>query len=163
MNITLIGKEGTGKTTIGRNLAERLKRKFISISNEVNSRLKMAPEKYIKKHGVDKFLEAESEAIEHICAFEDYVFDANETIIMRNENINNLKTNGLVILLTADEKTIKKRMKKTKKESKKLLKLDQSIMDARLKTAADYAINTSSMSPEEVCDIINYYLESELM
>ena len=41
MNIVLIGFRGTGKTTIGNELAKKLKRDFISTDAEVEKREKL--------------------------------------------------------------------------------------------------------------------------
>jgi len=94
MNIALIGFRGTGKTTISKLLAKRLDKKLISTDEELAKRAKMSIPKFVKKHGWDKFREIESEVIESISDFDECIFDTGGGIVMRNENITNLKKNS---------------------------------------------------------------------
>ena len=88
---------------------------------------------------------------------------------MRNENIINLKKNALIVLLTADIRTITNRLKDSTSrpaltknnfidEIKDVLKE----REARYKKAADYTIDTSRLTPEEACDLITHYIQMEL-
>ncbi|MBS3105622.1 shikimate kinase [Candidatus Woesearchaeota archaeon] len=167
MNITLIGFRGTGKTSIARLLAERLGKKLISTDDEISKKMKMNPSSFAKKHGLDKLREIESDVIEYVSDFDECVFDTGSSIVMRNENIINLKKNSLIVMLTADISTIKNRLKKSRMPSGPMAFFDK-IKDtlyeheARCKRAADYAIDTSRLNPEEACDLITHYLLMEM-
>src|SRR3989338_6947550 len=168
MNIALIGFRGTGKTTISKLLAKRLDKKLISTDEELAKRAKMSIPKFVKKHGWDKFREIESEVIESISDFDECIFDTGGGIVMRNENITNLKKNSLVVLLTADIKTITNRIKDSKRPSLTKKGYIEEINDvfqereSRYKNAADYTIDTARLAPEEVCDLIIHYMQMEL-
>src|SRR3989338_1541186 len=109
MNIAIIGFRGTGKTIISQLLARSLDKKLVSVDEEISKKASMSVPKLIKKHGWDRFRQIESEVVEGISELDDCVFDTSSGIVMRNENIINLKKNALVILLTAGLKTIMQR------------------------------------------------------
>lgn len=167
MNITLIGFRGTGKTSIARLLAERLGKKMISTDDEIAKKMKMNAASFVKKYSLDKLREIESDVIEYVSDFDECVFDTGSSIVMRNENIINLKKNSLIVMLTADISTIKNRLKKSRMPSGPRAYFDV-IKDAfyeheaRCKRAADYAIDTSRLNPEEACDLIAHYLLMEV-
>lgn len=169
MNIALIGFRGTGKTTIAKLLAKELDKKFISTDDEIVKKTKMSIQNFVKKYGWEKFREIESDVIENISDLDECVFDTGVGIVMRNENIINLKKNALVILLTADVKTITSRVKSsrespalTKKDSLEEVKDVFMEIESRYKKAADYTIDTSRLTPEEVCNLIVHYVQMEL-
>ena len=168
MNIALVGFRGTGKTTICRLLSIKLGKKLISTDEEVEKKTKMSIAKFVKKCGWDKFREIESEVIDGISDFDECVFDTGGGIIMRNENIINLKKNGLIVLLTADIKTITNRLKKSKRPALTKSNYLDEIKDVleereeKYKNAADYSIDTSRLTPEEACDLITHYIQMEI-
>ena len=160
MNITIIGFRSTGKSTISKLLARKLDKKLISIDNELLKRTKNNAKKYIKTYGLNKFQELETEVIEKLSDFDDCIFDTNYSIVMRNENIINLKKGSLIILLTADVKTIAERLKNKEKDLDIRTLLQE--YEPRYNNAADYAIDTSRLSPEEICDLIVHYTRLEI-
>lgn len=157
MNITLIGLKGTGKTTISKLLAKRLDKKLISTDEEILKKIRLSAEKFARKYGIERLREAESITIEGLSDFDECVFDTNSSIVLRNENIINLKKNGLIVLLTSDPKTIAQRLKSQAYKSDNLENLQE-----RYRRSADYLIDTSNLSPEDVCDLITHYIQMEL-
>jgi shikimate kinase len=168
MNIALIGFRGTGKTTVAKLLSRRMGKKLISTDGEIEKKSGMSIEKFVRKHGWDKFREMESEVVESISDFDECIFDAGGGIIMRNENITNLKKNGLIVLLTADIKTITSRLRRSKRPALTKSNYLDEIKDViaertgRYQKAADYSIDTSRLSPEEACDLIIHFVQMEL-
>ena len=169
MNIALIGFRGTGKTTLSRMLANKMDKKVISTDEEIKKRTKTSIDIFVKKEGWDRFRDIESEVIEYICDFDECIFDTGGGVVVRNENIINLKKNGLIVLLTADAKTITERLKKGsgRPALTKGNYIDEvnDVMRKReenYKKAADYIIDTSEISPEDACDLIMHYIRMEL-
>jgi|TARA_Y100000310_G_scaffold70285_1_gene65894 shikimate kinase len=169
MNISLTGVRGTGKTTVSRLLAKKSDKKLFSTDEEIIKKTRLSIERFVKKKGWDKFREVESEVIEGLCEFDECIFDTGSGIVLRNENIINLKRNGLVILLTADLKTLVTRVTNRKKSTSIAIRKNMDNIkkvleecEERYKIAADYAIDTSNLSPEEVCDLIHHYIKMEL-
>ena len=169
MNIALIGFRGTGKTAIANLLAGKLDKKMISTDDEITKKTKMPIANFVKKYGWDRFREVESDVIECISDFDECVFDTGGGIVVRNENIINLKRNSLIVLLTADVKTITNRLKGSKERpaltGKGFLEEIKDVLqerEGRYNKAADYTIDTSRLSPEEACNLIMHYILTEL-
>lgn len=168
MNISIIGFRGAGKTTVCRLLGKNLGRRVICTDDEIEKKTKIGIKDFVKKHGWEKFREVESEVIESIIELDGCIFDTGGGAVLRNENVVNLKKNSIMILLTADPKIIKERIKDTNRpELTKKNYLDE--VDDLLKerehkyhAAADYTIDNSSLGPEEVCDLIVHYMQTEL-
>ena len=164
MNIALIGAKASGKTTICRLLAKKLDKKLVCAEDDIIKMARMSIPSFIKKNGVSGFFDIECEIIEKMSGFDDCVLDTTPSIVMRNENITNLKKNSLVIFLTADMKTIANRLK-ARKLGLKYTDVPQRELhgyESRYRNAADYSIDTSRLSPEEVCDLITHYIQTEL-
>ena len=158
MNIALIGGKASGKTTICRLLAKRLDKNIVSVEDEIKKKTKVSMQSFIKKYDLSKFCDIECEIIERISDFDDCVLDTTHSTVMRNENVTNLKKNSIVVLLTADAKTIASRFKAGDGE----LMQNSDDYGLRCGNAADYSIDTSRLSPDEICDLITHYLQAEL-
>lgn len=61
-NIVLIGMPGVGKSTIGKRLAEALKRPFVDIDAKIEERYGSVPD-YINTHGIDAFRAIETAVV----------------------------------------------------------------------------------------------------
>ena len=169
MNIAVIGFRGTGKTTVCRLLSERLGYKLISTDEEIIKYTKMTIQGVIKKFGWDKLRDRETEVVEKICDYDDCIFDTGGGLVMRNENIVSLKKCSVIVLLTCDARTIMKRIKESKPKDHKLrsdfLEEITKVMKEReqkYKSCADYAIDTTQMTPEEATDLIHHYCKVEM-
>lgn len=169
MNIALIGFRGTGKTAVAKLLAKKLDKNLISTDDEIEKKTKIKISKFVEKYGWDKFRDIESDVIESISDFDECVFDTGGGIIMRNENIINLKRNALIVLLTADIKTITSRIKNSNRPAltKKGNFIDEvkdvlQEREPRYRKASDYTIDTSRLTPQESCDLIIHYIQMEL-
>ncbi|WKZ17652.1 MAG: shikimate kinase [Candidatus Jettenia sp. CY-1] len=110
MNIILIGFRGTGKTTIGRILAQRLGKVFIDADEYLEQREKKTIRDIFTEDGEDLFRDIEVRIIEELCRLNDTIIATGGGVILREENVRRLKRNGIVILLEADVNTIYKRI-----------------------------------------------------
>jgi 3-dehydroquinate synthetase/shikimate kinase len=66
--IVLVGLPGSGKSAVGRRLAERLGRPFIDLDSLITEREGATPASLIETHGEPRFRALESAAIETACA-----------------------------------------------------------------------------------------------
>ncbi|MBW2264686.1 MAG: shikimate kinase [Deltaproteobacteria bacterium] len=110
MNIVLIGYRGTGKTAVGRALAERLKRLFYDADVFLEEKLATTIAEMVAKEGWNFFREKEKEVIRELSAKEDSVIATGGGAVMDRENVGCLKKNGFFILLTADIDTMVQRI-----------------------------------------------------
>ena len=113
-NIVLVGFMGTGKTTIATQLATRLNMRYVSTDGLIEKREKRTINEIFTKSGEDYFRDVESDVIREVSGMDGLVIDTGGGVVMREENLVNLKSTGIVICLTADEATIMERTKKYK-------------------------------------------------
>lgn len=112
MNIVLLGYRGTGKSVISRILAQKLKRKLISIDKEIAHSAGMPIPQIVQKWGWPRFREIESRVIREVSGKEqEAVIDCGGGVVLDDQNIAYLKEQGRVALLRADLPTLMKRIK----------------------------------------------------
>jgi len=110
MNVVLIGYRGTGKTTIGRSLARRLGRSFFDSDDLVVKKAGKSILEIFKEEGEGKFREIEAEAILELSRKNNAIISCGGGAVLRQDNVKNLKSSGIVILLKASAETIFERI-----------------------------------------------------
>lgn len=95
-NIVLTGMPGSGKSTIGKAVAEKLNREFIDTDEEIKKEIKMEISDYFEKFGEKAFRDVETEVIKEIAKKSSIVIATGGGAILREENINALKMNGVI-------------------------------------------------------------------
>jgi shikimate kinase len=110
MNIILIGFRGTGKTTLGKILAERLNRTFIDTDALVIEKAGQSIPEIFSQWGEKEFREREKEIIQNIQT-KHAVIACGGGAVMEVDNVSSLKRNGFIIFLTASSSTIYDRIK----------------------------------------------------
>jgi shikimate kinase len=165
LNIILIGFRGTGKTTVGKILAQRLGKEFIDADEYLEQKEKRTIKDIFKEGGEDLFREVEAKIIEELCLLDNKVIATGGGAILREENIRNLKRNGILILLETDVDTVYKRIyadtqtqqrrpnltnRDSYQEIEYLLEYRRPLYDR----IADFVINTTSTSVDSINKII---------
>ena len=156
-NIILIGLKGTNKAEIGKDLAHRLKMKFIDTDDMMKKESGLSLSELLKKNGEKYFRSLENSIIEKISNVSDAVIVAGGGSILNGKNIKALKQNGLVVSLITSKIDFKRNRFEDEK-SQLLNQWDQVFQSAKsilsLKTpsfpAADYIINVTDLSIEEI-------------
>ncbi|MEG2353942.1 MAG: shikimate kinase [Clostridium sp.] len=97
-NIVLIGMPGCGKTTVGRILAEILKYEFCDIDNYIEENEDTTINEIFNR-GEEVFRDIESRYISQICKKEHCIISTGGGVIKREENIINLKSNGVIFFI----------------------------------------------------------------
>jgi len=159
-NIILVGFMGTGKTTIATAVAHRLKMRYISTDDLIEKKEKRTINEIFSKSGEDYFRDAESAVIKEALGLEGMVIDAGGGAVMREENIADFKSNGIVICLTAEPNVIMERTKKYK--HRPLLNVEdpkRKIRELLAKRApfyakADHCIDTGKLTVRQVVEKI---------
>jgi len=168
-NIVLIGYRGTGKTVVGKKLAEILDRKLIEMDQLIIEKAGMSIPEIIENYGWDRFRDIESEVAKKVSKLNNCVIDTGGGVILRKENVDNLKKNGIIILLKADIKNIIKRIKDDKQRpsltsKKSFVEEVEEVLKQRKKMyedAGDFFIDTSKLSLEETVSRIISYLKTK--
>lgn len=106
-NIVLIGMPSSGKSTVGRALAERLGKRFADSDALITERIGMPIADYFAQRGEAAFREREQEAVADLAATGGQVIATGGGAILRPENVTALRRSGrLVFLDRSPEKLI---------------------------------------------------------
>ena len=101
-NIVLTGMPGSGKTTIGRMLANQLNRGFIDTDELIVNKAGCAISEIFAKHGETYFRDLETEIIKEIAPRSGCVIATGGGAVLRPENVEALKMNGKLYFLDRD-------------------------------------------------------------
>ena len=98
-NIVLIGMPGSGKSTLGKQVAERTGKAFADSDELFTARIGMTPADFIKAHGEDAFRLKETAVLRELAAENGYVIATGGGVVTRQENVRALRRNGRLVWL----------------------------------------------------------------
>ena len=98
-NIVLIGMPASGKTTVGKILAQKLGRKFIDTDALIEEKAKKSIPEIFKTEGESRFRDLEAEVIKEVSSLTCSVIATGGGSVLRNENVFNLKKNGKIYFI----------------------------------------------------------------
>ena len=101
-NIILIGMPSSGKSTLGKLVANKLDRRFIDIDEEIRKSIPMTIRDYILTHGEEEFRKRESEIVKEVAKYNSCVISTGGGVIKKEENMTYLKRNGKIIFIDRD-------------------------------------------------------------
>ena len=101
MNLVLIGYRGTGKSTVARLLATRLGLEVVSLDQEIVHRAGRSIPAIVAEHGWPYFRDLEAEIVKQFSARDNLIIDAGGGVILRPENVDNLRRGGKLFWLRA--------------------------------------------------------------
>ena len=110
MNIYLTGYRCTGKTSLGKKLAESMQIPFIDADVYLADKYNITISDMVSSHGWDYFREKEGTILKEISALENHVIATGGGVILQKDNVKLMKETGIVIWLRATPETIKKRI-----------------------------------------------------
>ncbi len=162
MNIVLIGYRGTGKSTMGRQLAARLGRALVSTDEEIVKRAQRTIPEIVSREGWDYFRDLESEICSEIASRDQLVVDTGGGAILRAQNVEALKANGTVFWLTASVETIARRIGSGNQRpsltgTKSFVDEIQDVLRERTpkyQAAADHIIVTDGLSTNQLVETV---------
>jgi shikimate kinase len=109
--IFLIGLPGSGKTTLGKQLAQSLKLPFVDLDKAIESAAGKKVEEIFKELGEPGFRKLESETLNKYCQqSENFVMATGGGAPCFDNNIEVMKKSGAVIFLDVPPKTISERI-----------------------------------------------------
>lgn len=123
MKYYLIGLPGSGKSTIGRELAHELNFKFVDTDRLIEKKYGNIS-KIFKEHGESYFRDIETETLKGLMNLDDVVISCGGGIVERE--INKEYMNGIVVYLDASLKEINNRLTN---DSSRPLMATNSVMD----------------------------------
>ncbi|MGM9570800.1 MAG: shikimate kinase [bacterium] len=164
MNIVLLGFMGTGKSTVGKYLAEKLGRIFVELDKEIEVSAGMSIPAIFNNYGEEHFRDLETAEIRKWCRQDNLVIATGGGAVVRSQNRAYLKENGLLVCLKATPEAILERIKYDRNRPllnvpDKLAKIKE-LMALRkqiYQEAADYTLDCSELSSMQVVEhIIGY-------
>ena len=98
-NIVLIGMPGSGKSTLGRQLAEKTGKVFADSDEIFAARIGVTPADFIMTHGERAFRTEEAAVLRELSAGNGYVIATGGGAVTRSENVRALRRNGKLVWL----------------------------------------------------------------
>ena len=98
-NIVLIGMPSSGKSTVGRILAEKVGEEFIDTDELITKKINMPIKDFFALYGEEKFREVETEVIREIAGRGGLVISTGGGAVLRKENLINLRYNGNILFI----------------------------------------------------------------
>lgn len=93
-NVVLVGMPGAGKTSVGRILADRLRRPFVDTDERIEAKAGMSTERIFCELGEAAFREIETSVLEEISLSHGIVIATGGGSLLREKNRRLLKRNG---------------------------------------------------------------------
>lgn len=162
-NIALIGFMGTGKTSVGQELAKKLRWKFVEVDALIEHIAGKTIPDIFSQDGEITFREWEIEAIKQVANGEHRVIACGGGVVLNTINIERLKKTSVLVLLTASPTTVMKRTASALKTRPMLMDaIDPAVRIKELlkyrkpyyERSADTTVNTSKLSLTAVADQI---------
>ena len=165
--IYLTGFMGTGKSTILNCLHEVCGFDKIEMDEQIVQEQGMSIPEIFEKKGEEYFRNLETELVRKISDMDNIVVSCGGGTVMRQCNVDEMKKNGTIVLLTAEPETVYERVKGS--HNRPLLEKNMNpeyikeLMEARrpkYEAAADFVIKTDNRTAEEICLEINKRLKT---
>ena len=157
-NIVLIGFMGAGKSSLASYLAEQFNMRTVETDQEIVQREGISIPEIFEQYGEEYFRDRESEVIRDLGSDSQTVISAGGGAVLRDENVENMKANGIIVLLAATPKAILDRVKSSTERPLLNGKMNEdyiaALMEkrrARYEDVADLIIDTTDKTIPEVC------------
>jgi len=177
-NIVLIGFMGTGKTVVGRRLAEILGREFVDTDDEIERALGKPVARIFAENGERRFRAEEAAVCRRLAGRRGLIIATGGGIVLNPENVRCLRENGILIALAASPEEIYRRLAAPASQAagsrhpaaspRPLLQGDmrariQELLRARAGAydVAEWTVDTTGRPVEEVVYAIIGYLEGK--
>ena len=167
MKIVLTGFMGTGKTVVGRRLAERLLLSFLDLDEVIEEAAGMAIPEIFASEGESGFRRREREVIGSLATRRDCVIATGGGAVLDPENVRNLRTGGVIVCLRAEPDTILERVgadaHRPLLQGPDRLARIRELLEQRASAyeQADLSVETSQSDIEEVVDRIVRHFRPE--
>ncbi len=110
MNVYLIGLPGSGKTSLGKELAPLLNLQFTDTDNIITERNHATIEEIFKQHGEDFFRQAERDLLQELAAQKNLLVATGGGMPCFYDNMQTINKSGISIFIDTPRKLIAKRL-----------------------------------------------------
>lgn len=156
---------GSGKTSVGKNLAKKLSKKYIDLDETIQSKLGLSIQEIFKKYGETFFREKEAEILKIISDKKDHIISLGGGTLLNAENIKTIKEMGTVVYLKAELVTLVDRLLTDKTHRPLIDGIDfmgiENLFKLRKKgyKSADLEVDTENLTVTQVSEKILESLE----
>ena len=158
-NIFLIGYMGTGKSSVAAHMTKTYDMEVVEMDEMIVCREGMSISDIFAKHGEDYFRDAETKLLKEICLQENKVVSCGGGVVLRKQNIEEMRKGGKIVLLSAKPETILERVKDDNSRpllaGNKTIAFISEMMEKRREKyegVADIIIQTDNKSVVDICE-----------
>ncbi len=166
--IFIVGLMGSGKTSVGKILAKKVGRNFYDTDQEIIKNEKLDISQIFNKYGEDYFRELEHTILKKIISNQGAIVSTGGGIVLKKENVDIMKDNGIIIFLNIDVETQIARIKNKKNRPllknsnlKGDLKNMKNDRDKIYESISNLKIDVSGVTKYKVIDDIQIYLNEK--
>lgn len=109
--LILIGLPGSGKTTVGRQLARRLGWNFVDTDQAIEERLGCSIRAFFEQEGEEKFRDIETDVLDAVTQQPQQVLSTGGGAVLRAQNRALLRARGKVVYLKSSPEELYKRLR----------------------------------------------------
>ena len=164
MNIYLIGMMGSGKSTLGKSLSEKIQKPFIDLDSEIEKVAGKSITEIFDIDGEEQFRKMETKQLQQ---YSKSIVACGGGIVLNNANRKFINENGIAILLLATMEELTQRLSAS---NNRPLLADDNMEEALTKLwmerlidyldTADFSIETNGKNPEQLTDEILIQINS---
>ena len=158
-NIVLIGFMGAGKSTISDYLSTMFDMDIVEMDQVIAEREEMSIPDIFATYGEEYFRNCETELLKKMQSRKNVLISCGGGVVLRECNVEQMKKNGRVVLLTASPEEVYERVKDSDDRpvlaGRKNVKGIAELMEARrgkYEAAADIIVNTDHKTVLQVCE-----------
>ena len=149
---------GSGKSTVGKILADKTSREFVDVDKLIEERERMSIKDIFEKKGEPYFRELEKKYLQELLNINNLVVSTGGGLGADAENMNKMKKNGIVVWLDINLNTVLERIKNDENRpllNQPLEKIKQ-LFEERKKVygLATYRINVENKTPFQIVEEI---------
>lgn len=165
-SIALIGLPGSGKSTIGRQLARRLSLSFTDSDHVIEQRLGCSIREFFEREGEDRFRDIEETVIDELSQGQDSVLSTGGGTVLRPGNRQRLRERCQVVYLRSTPEEVFRRLRHDR--NRPLLQVADPLQrlkdlfaarDSLYRETAHYVIDTGRPSVATLVNMIVMQLE----
>jgi shikimate kinase len=164
MNIYLIGMMGSGKSTVGKPLSEKMHKPFIDLDSEIEKGTGKNISEIFDIDGEEQFRKIETKQLKQ---YSESIVACGGGIVLKDENREFINENGVTILLTASMEELSHRLSDS---GNRPLLADDNTEEALTKlwlerqlnylNTADFTSETDGKNPEQLTEEILVQINS---
>ncbi len=153
-NIVLTGMPASGKTTVGRLLAQKLQRQFVDTDEIIEEKLGCKISDIFESRGEGYFRSVEAQVISEISAENGLIIATGGGAVLRQDNVSNLHKNSVVFFIDRSPENLYPTCDRPLASSVEAIKKRYAERYETYCKTADIRVDCDELTPEKACEII---------